>query len=480
MPNTEGDIFANSGVPLAQQISFGTWRGIEALKDLMVRAGWQLVESTKAAGFLYTIGWFNVYTPTFFNDEGAIYFTVNDQGVCIYNSCGCTAGSGGGTSFGLGDPSNDCRNGFHNLGKICLDCNPGDDGWDNVLICDENGAPLPGQEGAEPHGGWFTGTFESFAEALVGCSPNYFSQANGLSRDGVPISIEGNVYVEANSAGPRWNSPGFLTAVGVGLANGDPAPSIGGGGYRLRSASANGKTQYEVLITQYRSPYPSGLLPGDTSSGLEFRQISFRIKELLTGSEVEYLLSSGQRGTAGTYNVIVNPYSLMLDSVSDSVDKSNDNYAGGNSLFMTAPYSRNPYVDYGLIVIGPGTMKNNLVWGLNGGLVSLAINGAFETYGPSVSYPNPTGWPGIATRNFPYDEPLLTSQGLPMRSTAWVMAPKTRAHEAMFLGVLWDSFIASKVSPHGSVQNVNNFNYRQVSRQTTAPECSLWMSEGFL
>ncbi len=436
---------------------------IESLKDFLVANGWTLVGATTAGGWLSVPGWFIIYDPTEFNDPitGAWYQTINDGGIGSGGGIGCRAcvPDRGGETPVFTFNANPCRNGFWH-GNV--DCNGVT--WTDTLICDGDGNII---SGSVAHHGEFTGDFQAFAIALTGCGSNYSSNVNGFDRDGTPISdITFEVYVTANHSGPKYNSPKFRTNFGVGLYDGSPALGIAGGGYRLRSQAANGHTQYELLITQYRQPVVETIPPGNAGGGGN-GQLSIRIKELNTNSEVEYQLQ------VLSYNVFANPYTLCM--FSGTTDQQGVFFAGGNSILITAPYNQNPNIDYCLIVIGPGGLIETTTW--TPGLQSFAINGAFTTGPPQVNAGG-TCWPGLMCRPFITDGPVLTTSGKPLAQTAFVMGAPVNEDEATVIGVLWDSFVLSKTYPKGSRFNVNGVGYTQVSAQESPMECSMWMRDG--
>ncbi len=472
MSNTDSLYIPNSGsLKYGRGITLPHHTGITALKDLMVGAGWTLVETTKAAGFVEASGWFNAYRPTYFNDHGATYVTENDSGDFCND---CFPGSGGITSFGNNDDPNECRRGFNNLFVQCDGVTP----WP-AWGCDGDGHLLPGT--GLPHGGWFTGTFHDFAQAVVGCSPNYFSSETGLRRDGTTVVLSNghSVYIEALVAGPEWNAPGYNTELGVGLSSG-PAYGVSGGGYRLRSLSANGKTQYEVVICMYRAANDflgnaGGGIPGNMSDGLMLGQFAIRVKELYTGddTEVEYILAPG------TYEAIVNPYMLFLRDGGDADVYMKPFALGGNSFLAVAPYCTDPSLDYNLLVIGPGNILTSAVW--TAGVCSFAINGGFETFQAGIrlidgSYL--TTYPGLCCLNFPVNGPILSTNGRPIAQSPWLMAPKNGATEATIVGMLWDSFAGSQAFAQRSKLSIRFIDYTRISGQTTAPECSLFLAAG--
>jgi hypothetical protein len=461
MPNTEGDIFANAGLMATGAVGGTCNDMVEQIKDLLIAGGWTLVETTYAGGWLHLPGWMVAYKPTTFYDEGKAYTTINDQGSCQ----ACVSGIGGETPFGVTQLF-PCANGFWNFYVDCLG-NPLD-----ITRCNPDGSfSYIGADGT--HDGHFTGTFESFAFALTGCSPNYASNYFGTDRDGTPISdITHQVFVQAENAGPKWNAPRFVNAIGVGFANGGPAVSISGGGYRLRSQAANNTTQYEILVSMIRKPFVETIAPGNVENLVEGNgTLSLRVFELYTGSEVEYNLAIDDT----TYTCITNPYTLFLSSDS-TTDSEGVFFSGGNSFLATAPYSTNPNLLYCLLVIGGGALKNSTTWNTT---CSMAINSAFQTFRPGITNFVGSTYVGVMCRNFPYDGEMLTTSGRPLRQTAWVMGSNNPGKEASVLGVLWNSFVVSKAYPHHSQVQINGFNYTQVSRQITAPECSLWMGTGF-
>jgi hypothetical protein len=402
---------------------------IDRIRDVLIAAGWALIENVFASGYVYVPGWQAVYRPTETwerLDAGDTYTrTVNDDPCCGGN---CP----GDQFFGIRDET---HFGCWNIGRQS-DCMP---------------EHPPGTGFAH-----FTGTFATFATRLFACSNIYTS---------VPAPDGINAFVQANQGGTVGNHPYIRTNIGVGLSDGY-SPDVAGGGYRLRSGLANGRTQYDVTLTALRG---TGAL-------------SIKVTELLHDTSCVHLLmgasgvffNNGSGVPGAQYKIIADRYQLCIMQVGEPDHLGNFN-RGGNSFLSSAPWSDNAAINYGVVVIGPGMLMNSTIWG--GFPCSMAINGPFQTYNPGVNPPYST-LAGMAVRTFPYSQPLLTTGLLPIISSAWLMASPSPYEHAAIIGKLWNAFVVSAPYPTGSIFRYGSSDYQQISRQAVAPQSGLWLDLG--
>lgn len=278
--------------------------------------------------------------------------------------------------------------------------------------------------------------------------------------------------VQALTAGPTTNQPKVNVATGfaggyVGLPN---FSVCNGGGYRLTSQPANGKTTLSVdVVEDINGQVNFTFGVGGTAKP----SFSIFTGSLGTGSTVPAgVVPTG--GVQPTYTMISNEYQFAIVDDANTLDFTGGFNYGGNSLLACAPYVNSvlmPGLLSSAFIVGSGMLKNQMTWN-NNGLASFAVNDDFVTFQGLFESAN-----GLSTFIYPSADPVLTSNKKPLTVNPYVLGSPNLATEGTVIGQIWDAQIVTQAGfAPGAEQIINGFLCHLISQQSIAEPCSLWIA----
>lgn len=232
-----------------------------------------------------------------------------------------------------------------------------------------------------------------------------------------------------------------------------------GGGYRLTSQLANAVTQVTVDVVE---------------NG--FGHIEFKINNAV------YLLQGNKKDLAGysnipIYRIIANPFQFAIVDIANTNDgPGNGSYRGGNSLFVTAPFvdGFRMTLSTSAVIVGPGQFLNRTVW-LDYPL-STWINGSFNTFHAGSLPSLGLNSVGIVSASFPFNQPLMYSNGRGLALNAYIEAPANPSVESTIVGQVWDGIVLTTPMVVGAQFTLDNHTFECVSSQSVAPVTSLLLA----
>lgn len=386
---------------------------IESLHDLLLLAGWEEVEALFAYGRLYAPGALFVLRPLIYGSGVNGIEFINDN--C--DGPGFFGLSGGCSPDGSGDIS-----------------------------------------------GWYTGTFASLAAEISSTTPY-----------GASVDLPFGFQLQAKDPGSLWNEPYWTTAPGVGFYDG-PTQDIAGGGWKMRSQAANGRTQYEIEIRMKHVSGVLDLIVRELATGSTTERMLRTRRKIKTGYTMVENLLVGKDGSGPQiprYKCMANPFQLVIYDEANEHDAGDLFNNGGNSFFCTAPYTENENLEYCLFVLGAGLLMDNTVWDTAASSVAINDNG-FKTFQGSPFNAKPNT-PGLAVRGYSFSSDLVTSTGRPIVQNAWLMAAERVSEEATILGKIWNAAAVSRCEKIGAEAMLAGRIMKQISRRTVGVNSSLWL-----
>ena len=420
-----GQAFTNSVKAMRTRPVNGT-QFINAVRDLMVAAGWTLV-----GGLTPWMSFWTAFLPT----------RDCDLEPLPVRPCG------GGYFYSLSNGTFDGLAGFFDP-NFEMKCSPG---------LAERGCTL--EESVINFGGAMTeatGGTVTF-NVIEGYPPNRWESdgPDDLSwpREAAQIplgeiwSYIGRVATSGTAANGTW----LASKAGSGfIITGD---RMWHGGWILQSQSANGRTQYRLEISEEVENY-------------------IRCRFRFEGEYVDYwlLLQSGLM-----FDVIANPYQIAIFC--------EETATRDQGFFASAPYLPEDRVTARkcILIIGanprgelvPNQWGQTLFWNV----WSQALDGPLhKVSGTGKGMPNiPNLRHGSA--------PVLTPDGFPVAQTPWVQMSFSPAMEGGIVGQLWDAVVMSDWYPHDQSLFLTTESGRRIYRRVCSltsyagrTPCSLWLA----
>lgn len=364
----------------------------------------------------------------------------------------------------------------------------------------------------------------SLGSAVTGNCSRYFAKtvlnpiSPALGPIPVMLMVAGNdTYgsIDRDQAGPTGNNPEILAPAPVSpYYPGWATQNVAHGGYRLSSrvvfgswdgtAPVGASNVITVEITEsfdshveFKFFNPGGERIHSSVGGPDVEKVFdvyFKAHQALTGG-ISYeesfpyepytwkapgpnptytLLGYGVFGLATPrYRIIATPFSFCI------YDLANGDNPRGNSLFACAPSvdpGKMPALITSRAIIGPGGLMGSTTWGQT---CSFALNFFYQTFGGRS-----LGFPGLAAGIYPFSQPLLATNGKPILSNAYLMAPLdgsaayygTETGESTVVGKIWDGLVLSQTGVKGSRFSYDGHVFECVSSQSVGSVSSLWLA----